>query len=355
MLGFLAPVPTLRRGQRRPSSLCFPDRSQKFQRESIRCSQPTFGKARRHAASMVNVDEVVDSEDTAVSPGFMDPAFAKSVSGEWFGYECAFTVPHGKPMNIPERFVPDEFREWGVEIKGFDSLSSTNYTSDGTVLVKRTRALPSVGCEADAVVPEVSEQSFSTRDRDSINCGFPDGSFSFGPASVKKGVPQRWSIALVNPKENRSRVRVEFGPLFDRRGSVTVFIEDWDSPFRNGEVLPGCGGRHQSFATDNVLQTPEELAGKWEVETFMYNCMAGEEGIGRFSSVTERINSNVTDDLTIALPRGISVGITTDKSAAQTVVVGWLVESNLRVVNQRKHGPDGNLLSVSNSVETRHS
>lgn len=33
--------------------------------------------------------------------GFSNPSFVDSVSGEWFGYECAFSVQGGEPRNIP--------------------------------------------------------------------------------------------------------------------------------------------------------------------------------------------------------------------------------------------------------------
>lgn len=35
--------------------------------------------------------------------GFSDSGFASSVEGEWFGYECSFSVCNGEARNIPVR------------------------------------------------------------------------------------------------------------------------------------------------------------------------------------------------------------------------------------------------------------
>lgn len=54
------------------------------------------------SAARDNAGELSDS--TVSAPfGFTDPGFANAVSGEWFGYECAFSGRDGEPMNIPVR------------------------------------------------------------------------------------------------------------------------------------------------------------------------------------------------------------------------------------------------------------
>lgn len=50
-----------------------------------------------------NASEGFLDSNVSATFGFADPEFAKAVSGEWFGYECAFFVRDGEPMNIPVR------------------------------------------------------------------------------------------------------------------------------------------------------------------------------------------------------------------------------------------------------------
>lgn len=203
------------------------------------------------------------------------------------------------------------------------------------------------------MVPDVLEQTFLDRDRGTINGGFSDGTFSCGPASLIDELSERCSIALVDPSEKNSRVRLEFSRVAEPPGSVTVFLENWDATFSSGGILPGCGGVHESFATDAVLQPSEALLGKWTVESVVYTFLAGDWTPQHFSSVVERTASITSEEVTIALPRGVSVGTTTDVDGAKTIVAAWLAKKDLRIVSRRKYEPTGELLSVSRSVETR--
>lgn len=235
-------------------------------------------------------------------------------------------------------------------------MTSSQTLEDKSLLVKRTRALPSVGCEADAVVPEVAEHIFLSVDGKSINGGFPDGTFSCGPASISEPLSQRWNVCLVDPsKGNKSRARLEFGFDNEPFGVVTVFLEHWDAPFCRGAVLPGCGGKSQSFATDSALQPSVALPGIWAVESLVYTFGSGGWKCEHTSSVLERTISSASQEITVALPRGVSVGFITAADGARTVVAGWMTDNNLRIVSRRKYDPSGVLISVSRAVERRQS
>lgn len=253
-----------------------------------------------------------------------------------------------------ERYVPDEYRNWGVEIKGFDCLTSSTCLEDGSLLLKRTRALPSVGCEADAIVPEVVEHHYLSVQDDTINGGFPDGSINCGPASITDDHAQRWRVCLVDPSEDvRSRIRVEFGLVNKPFGEVTVFLEHWDSAYCGGKILPGCGGSNQSFATDPKLDPSIDLSGTWDIESQTY--IAGKDGWELQSSTFDvtRESEEAGKDIDVALPRGVSVGIETLNDESICVTAGWLVKEGLRIVSRRKYASGGNLFSVSRAVEKK--
>jgi hypothetical protein len=164
----------------------------------------------------------------------------------------------GLPQSVPDWYVPDEFRAWGVPVVGFETVTSTRI-EDAALRVKRTRALPAVGCEADAVIPEVQDNliqpavAATDRLRCTLSLGFDHGGFAVGPESIAdypNTAPPRWHFCLVDPDtpnvqpENirgRRRARLEFGLVSSTHGAVDAYIEVLDGPFcgSGGEILPG--------------------------------------------------------------------------------------------------------------------
>lgn len=45
--------------------------------------------------------------------------------GEWEGVTATFS-PSGAPQQLPEHYVPEAFREWGVELFDWQSQCSCN-------------------------------------------------------------------------------------------------------------------------------------------------------------------------------------------------------------------------------------
>lgn len=250
-----------------------------------------------------------------------------------------------------ERYVPDEYRDWGVEIKGFDCLTSS-VCAQGALTMKRTRALPSVGCEADAVVPEVAEQTYLSAQEGAVNSGFADGTINCGPACITDDHAQRWSVALADPRPGqRTRARVEFGLVNEPFGAVTVFLEHWDGPFCNGQVLPGCGGKDESFATDAAVDS-SALSGDWGVESTVYTAVAGGwEVAERCSRVTRSGEEEAMREVNVCLPRGVSVGIMTQEDGGKCVTAGWVVEEGVRIVSRRRYDGDGSVAWISRDIE----
>lgn len=287
---------------------------------------------------------------------FDTPGFSDAVRGEWFGYECAFDVRTGAPECLEERYVPDEFAAWGVEIKGFEIVTSSICELEGSeraLFVKRTRALPSVGCEADAVTPEVRTETVCAVGEDSVAGGFSCGSYSVGPTSFSQEVGARWSACLANP-DDRRRVRVEFGLVNEPRGAVTVFVEEHDGDYCEGQILPGCGGKNRSFADDAAIKAGEELAGEWRVEKAAYERVAGgwlREQTSGF--MRTRSAEDAEAEVHVAMPRGITVGMRALIDGGMDFIAGWLISPDKRTVVRRSYNSSGTLASVSRETETR--
>lgn len=57
------------------------------------------------------------------------------LTGEWEGVTATFT-PSGDPEQLPERYVPGAFRDWGVELWDWQSQCSSTVTDDGSRQLK---------------------------------------------------------------------------------------------------------------------------------------------------------------------------------------------------------------------------
>lgn len=233
-----------------------------------------------------------------------------------------------------ERYVPDDFRQWGVEIKGFEIVHSATVV-DGTLRLKRVRALPSVGCEADAVATEerVTETAGVV--------GFDSGSFAL---ETSDGL---WILCIAHPHNNRERVRVEIPKMARQRraGPVSVTLERWDAPYCDAALLPGCGGAAVSFADEEALD-PQELWGKWEVRSVSMEKHEMQWRRVENVSVIRRSIEDAVNAVPIAMPHGISLSFTSD-----SVEAAWLADKGVRASMCRECGEDGTLRRVVWSVE----
>ncbi|CAN0128973.1 unnamed protein product, partial [Hapterophycus canaliculatus] len=100
------------------------------------------------------------------------------------GWECRFSGGDGKPVAVPEDYVPESLREWDVEVWGFETLTSEQRRrkqqqqqraegethdkqggaggsgSDHDLLYrKRGRVYPETGCALDNLTLEVNAQT----------------------------------------------------------------------------------------------------------------------------------------------------------------------------------------------------
>lgn len=335
-------------GLRRSAGACVPRQASAPRRSARLCP-------RRRAAVCV-ADAAAEPAGTLAGT-LADTQFRERVSGEWFGYEVVFSARDGSAQAIPEHYVPDEFRAWGVEIKGFEVVSSTRVVSgdaspddDATLELRRTRALPSVGCEADAVATEVKEYALAA----STCVGFADGGFSNGPTCMdaEQGQQPVWRFCLAAP-DAAQRARLEFSRIDDRCGTVTAVVETWDAEFCGGQVLPGCGGKNESFADGSRLDAARDLAGRWTMQTDTYTPRGHAWAVAATTGEETRSADEAAACCTVAMPRGLSATVTRSASDGVVVSAGWLVDADTRVVATRVYAADGQIERVTNTIERR--
>ncbi|KAA8495128.1 hypothetical protein FVE85_3369 [Porphyridium purpureum] len=225
-------------------------------RHTLRCAV-SAGQQQDFSAAKFSGD--LQSVDKVLS------AFGARAEGEFVGYEVTFSARTGAPQSIPERLIPDAFRTWDIELLGFDALTSSrvDVDSDGKscLQLKRTRMLPAVGCEADAVATEVTDSMFrlvgsGTRDQQTDEAGAPfcvpfaDGSFWCTPHVYDSGSAQALiTVGMASARDSTPQQRCILHVAL-ARNSVTLCDELYDAPFRDGQVLHSCGGSQTSFAKD---------------------------------------------------------------------------------------------------------
>ena len=105
-------------------------------------------------------------------------AFGRAASGEWDGALVAFDALSGAPLPLPDRLVPEAFREWGEAL--YDRQAESHVLADDERLELRTRLVdPVAGCEEDAVSFEEELRDVlrgATEDKTIL----PSGAFSAG-------------------------------------------------------------------------------------------------------------------------------------------------------------------------------
>lgn len=305
------------------------------------CTTINTTKTNTENASQRTISDPIDDKIHSVCStfGFSHPSFIEAVCGEWFGYQVTFSAKTGAAQEIEERFVPGEFRTWGVTITGFDTLTSskvavlTDTLTDTTLHTKLTRALPTVGCEADAIAGEITETVYLSSSF--ANGGFPDGSYTTGPLKFDASdLTHTFSCAIVDSKK-RKRARLQFGRVDELVSSVVVIIERWDGPYCGGAILPGCGGPDSSFASEERT-TGEMCTGDWDVKSVV--CAKSQDW--RYEEVEKSVEGREEDSKSFLLPRGLSLKIG-DESGEVCVEAAWDLGDGVRSAVRRYYSKEG--------------
>ena len=166
-------------------------------------------------------------------------AFERVFAGEWVGFD-AEVRPDGSLVLVPDYNLPPDLLEWGVEVHGYEHLTSSAVAGDSLIL-KQTRLLPATGCAVDAV-PTLQTTSEFLLDGPGVVL------FEHGSAALSQGLllPDRWTLVLAldqmaGPDDDSgmsapSRVLVEGCGLGWHRGTTwTVRFEERAEAFDNGK------------------------------------------------------------------------------------------------------------------------
>ncbi|KAF5840499.1 hypothetical protein DUNSADRAFT_16590 [Dunaliella salina] len=222
------------------------------------------------------------STDTPHLNSYIWSQFAENASGEWEGATASFNPPNGQPIPLDAYYVPQAFRDWGVELCDWQTTCSTLAEAEkqGSLKSICRRMMPTVGCEADAVA--FTEEAQCT---DGGLCAVaPDGGYVAGPlqldaedgrARVEFCLPfapvaQQQGQQMEEQKRERVRVvtRLQVNWLSKRweLGRVEVHKERYDGPFKGQIDLCGCGGGMPGFSqSEPVSHEQAKSAEAWPI------------------------------------------------------------------------------------------
>jgi len=320
-------------------------------------------------------------------------------SGEFVGHEVSFSVATGAAVSIPERFIPDAFRQWGVPVLGFDRVTSSEIRTRTAVdtpggdtavdaakppsphsqsspsslelYIKISRILPTVGCEADAVVPEittvqapvllpaadatlldiVATELASSADaaRATGAVVFPGGSFSTGVLRHNKYARLLFALAFEEGGNDQNRLLIEVSSEFRRSGTVSITYEQRDGAFCGGAVLCGCGGRVASFAKEQVdADAVFARDNVWHLDASS-KVVVGDEGV--LKAKTDAADEEVRERV---FPKNVRVRVR-ESEAYVIIQVAAVRENTMNVIERAYACKDGKLSAVASYKMTRKS
>ena len=189
----------------------------------------------RSRSSSSSSSSSVSSSTTLTTRAF-SPAFADNASGEFEGHHISVDPVRGDVSTLPAHYVPDAFREWGVEIFDWQSQCSTT-PREGGLYVRDARFVPVVGCEADASTIESFERDVIPEDAITTN---DDGCYS---AEYVDSTSIEIATHCVTMDDGDQKLRVRMKHRVDNRGSARVWRETYYEPFGDGGSLASACGQ----------------------------------------------------------------------------------------------------------------
>jgi len=259
-------------------------------RPAARVSPTTAHRRTRHSSTLTHA--AAPPPTTTLSSS---SSFAEAASGEWEGAAASFNRT-GEPVELPPRYVPEAFREWGVEVADWQTQCSTECVPGGggdgddggstatpRVSHRLKRLLPSVGCEADATA--FMDEGVD----DAPTATLPDGAYALAPPSLPTDPAARpacFEVALplppaacvaadgsVSPRRVRAVLTLAADPTSESDPAppiltgVELFSEKRYGPYAGGtDSLAGCGGGVAPFARGARLEGGSLERGDWRVE-----------------------------------------------------------------------------------------
>ncbi|KAL6764984.1 hypothetical protein V8C86DRAFT_1221060 [Haematococcus lacustris] len=223
--------------------------------------------------------------------------FVGNVSGEWEGVTATFHGTTGQPLPLPEIYVPQAYRDWGVAITDWQTTCSSKASAGPSNLASST-----VGASLGATTSDDSKDGGSGGNANIHGSGGvvlagsgtvvkepwlallateEDGSYIAGPDLLPTNITPagrpalRTEVCFALPGSNTARQRVrlvlhasptaaapqEGGNLASSGQpgmwsalSVEVHIERWLRDYTGALDLCGCGGGLSAFASTFVTR-----------------------------------------------------------------------------------------------------
>ncbi|KAF4363926.1 hypothetical protein G4B88_004226 [Cannabis sativa] len=285
--------------------------------------------------------------------------FAKNVSGEWDGFGAEFSN-EGIPIELPERVVPDAFREWEVKVFDWQTQCPTLADpKDNVVSYRLIKLLPTVGCEADAATRfSIDERSVGGPDSGVSAFAYqPSGSYVAVWPIDEKGSHNLFELehCLINPEDRESRMRIIQILRVENEKivlhSIRVFVEQWYGPFRNGDQLGGCAIRDSAFASTAALKA-SELVGVWQGPAAVANFDSSQDFLQQL--LDDRDRKSVRDERDIILlPKQLWCSVKACEGGGDTLCeVGWLFNNGRAITSECTFSSKATLKEVSIVCET---
>lgn len=266
-------------------------------------------------------------EGVSTTKGASWSAFSEAASGEWDGVTASFDVD-GKPKQLPEYYVPEAFREWGVELYDWQTQCSMLVQDEGMKYNIR-RLMPTVGCEADAIAfTEECQESFAS-DNMIFNV---DGSYSKAPVGLDDANEYKSAAEHCITLPDPSGVRVRAIQNFKRTGQEKVWslmdielhFEKRDGPYTGRRELAGCGGGMPAFGTTpavDSVQLQAALMDCWKADGIRISSKNDIRSVSKDSwSMPEWLSM---DDV-IGLPKNSWMGAIVSGSCARLIFGSFL-------------------------------
>jgi hypothetical protein len=283
-------------------------------------TRPRVPTARRVDATRAS------SRTRALDHKSSESSFADAVAGEWIGHCASFDPLTGDASSLPSHLIPDAFREWGMEVKDWQSQCSTTTRDDGTLYVKDARFVPVVGCEADASTVESYE-----RDTIVVASASTEAWGGYSACYEDEKGAETVTHCVVVADATPAPIRVRMKHRADGFGVVRIWREALDEPFCDGGSLASsCGG---NSAVAKFAEYPPDAA-----------------------DVVARVDAAFTlPPNAIALPAGIWFTVTADETnGSYASTLGYAHEATgTHVISSRARATADESAAVA-SLERRH-
>lgn len=292
--------------------------------------------------------------------------FAAAVTGEWKGYEGQFDSGTGKIKPIPDYYIPEQFLEWDLTPRGFETNHSV-IVRDTRLFRKFFRILPTVSLFADHVdyeedftVTQLNEPEISDATSTAL---FADGSFVSGPGRVvvrRESRLDKWPSAVFSLQDARDNMRraanVWLRFNFENRSfvdDIRVVVENRSCDYCDGADLEGSSGFVDGWVS-LPPGDPAQLKGEWAIHSANTTDSSNDSPSGGASTTIERRTNPIDADVALFLPNGIDLSISGAENDDGIIVrVGWLVDYNTRIVLCRHFQKDGAVVMSQRLVEQR--